>query len=489
MCFGRWDNDNYHLTEPDQTRKINFDLVSYFPGADYNNVRLKDFDLARNHDKALIKIGGEPRMPWRDIHVRMEGPIVNDMSRSFMQYWSFMKNDYNTHEQGAVLGVSKMMNQPGNSNNPMKSFHKMRTMKEKLDKPTPKWDNHELSKKKKSFHKKNNTDMKPLLEDEMENEHDTGVLTKVLEFNPISSRRDGQGGTRDNSKILNLKLTREEEVAANVEHATRALNFSPQTPHTATAKSNREKMFRSVQPARNAKMELENLIQIARDTVSEEENGNAEIEMLVKKNPENQEAFDQNSSIVDDQDDVEEERGVIGKPLLPNAVPIIDKPLVINRESIIDQLKAEVKGEDDKDEFRLRLTKVGASKPNFTHNVQLVRSAGLWSLGLQSKRTENSIQMAYLELIGAAKKFIYIENQFFISSTAGEPIKNKIAEALVLRIRRAIEENQNFLVVVVIPLLPGFEGSVEEKKGAVLRLTLGYQQYTISRGETSVMEE
>lgn len=122
----------------------------------------------------------------------------------------------------------------------------------------------------------------------------------------------------------------------------------------------------------------------------------------------------------------------------------------------------------------------------FSNSVQVVRSAGHWSLGLKPEHIENSIHIAYLELIDKANHFIYIENQFFISGTAGEPVKNKIAQALVLRVRRAIEEGKNFKVVIVIPLLPGFEGGVEEKTGAFTRLTLSYQQKTISKGAMSL---
>lgn len=125
----------------------------------------------------------------------------------------------------------------------------------------------------------------------------------------------------------------------------------------------------------------------------------------------------------------------------------------------------------------------------FSHTVQLVRSAGNWSLGLKQDHSENSIYIAYSELIEKSKHFIYIENQFFISDTAGAPVRNKIAQALLLRIRRAIEEGKSFKVVVVIPLLPGFEGGIEEKSGAFTRLTLSYQQLTISKGATSLFSE
>jgi phospholipase D1/2 len=125
----------------------------------------------------------------------------------------------------------------------------------------------------------------------------------------------------------------------------------------------------------------------------------------------------------------------------------------------------------------------------FSNTVQVLRSAGHWSLGLKSEHTENSIYIAYMELIDKARHFIYIENQFFISDTAGDPIKNKIAQALILRVRRAIEEGKNFKVVIIIPLLPGFEGGVEEKSGTFTRLALNYQQNTISRGANSLYSQ
>ena len=64
---------------------------------------------------------------------------------------------------------------------------------------------------------------------------------------------------------------------------------------------------------------------------------------------------------------------------------------------------------------------------------------GNWSFGCHPSNTEFSIHVAYLQLISQAKNYIYIENQFFISSLADEnTVKNEIAEALFLRIRKAI---------------------------------------------------
>ena len=45
--------------------------------------------------------------------------------------------------------------------------------------------------------------------------------------------------------------------------------------------------------------------------------------------------------------------------------------------------------------------------------VQALRSAAPWSLGLL--KVEHSIYEAYIQLIEQSERWIYIENQFFIS--------------------------------------------------------------------------
>ena len=101
---------------------------------------------------------------------------------------------------------------------------------------------------------------------------------------------------------------------------------------------------------------------------------------------------------------------------------------------------------------------------------EVIRSAGKWSYGLSQQ--EVSIHMAYLALIEQSQHFIYIENQFFISSTAGPPVSNTIAQALVDRIILAHKNNQKFKIIVNMPLLPGFAGEIYEKSAAVLKIQL-----------------
>ncbi|KIW74918.1 hypothetical protein Z517_11689 [Fonsecaea pedrosoi CBS 271.37] len=122
-----------------------------------------------------------------------------------------------------------------------------------------------------------------------------------------------------------------------------------------------------------------------------------------------------------------------------------------------------------------------------TCEVQICRSAGPWSLGTPDK-TEHSIMNAYIKLIEESEHFVYIENQFFISSceTEGATVHNKIGDALVERITRASKNGEAWKAVIIIPLIPGFQNTVEEEGGTSVRLIMQYQYRSICRGESSI---
>jgi len=109
-------------------------------------------------------------------------------------------------------------------------------------------------------------------------------------------------------------------------------------------------------------------------------------------------------------------------------------------------------------------------------------------MGLDQRQTEHSILNAYLDLISKAKKFVYIENQFFVSSVCGKPVANAIAEIIIQRIENAIKTNSEFMVVVVLPLLPGFTGGIDQKDANLMRIQLNWEYRTINRGKNSILE-
>lgn len=123
-----------------------------------------------------------------------------------------------------------------------------------------------------------------------------------------------------------------------------------------------------------------------------------------------------------------------------------------------------------------------------TCEVQILRSAGDWSLGLSRDGTEQSIQNAYVKLIEESDHFVYIENQFFITSTdtLNTRVVNRIGDALVERIIRAHERGEDWQACIVIPLVPGFQNTVKEAEGSSVRLIMQFQYRSICRGPSSI---
>ena len=121
-----------------------------------------------------------------------------------------------------------------------------------------------------------------------------------------------------------------------------------------------------------------------------------------------------------------------------------------------------------------------------TCEVQILRSASTWSIGISE--TEHSIQTAYIRMIEDSEHFVYMENQFFITSTEvyGTKIQNHIGDALVNRIIRAHENDEDWRCIIVIPLMPGFQNTVDEQDGTSVRLILMCQFRSICRGEHSI---
>ncbi|KAL2873983.1 Phospholipase D1 [Colletotrichum sp. CLE4] len=123
-----------------------------------------------------------------------------------------------------------------------------------------------------------------------------------------------------------------------------------------------------------------------------------------------------------------------------------------------------------------------------TCEVQILRSAANWSLGIE--HVECSIQNAYVKMIEDSDHFVYMENQFFITSTEAfnTKIVNRIGDALVERIIRAHENDEDWKACIVIPLMPGFQNTVDEQEGTSVRLILQCQYRSICRGEFSIFE-
>ncbi|CAF3892149.1 unnamed protein product [Adineta steineri] len=113
------------------------------------------------------------------------------------------------------------------------------------------------------------------------------------------------------------------------------------------------------------------------------------------------------------------------------------------------------KSYDDSEDLSVKNWREFLDGKPFKVDAQCVRSSGLWSVG--TKIIESSIQNAYIQMIDAAKHYIYIENQFFITIAQDPTVRNNLSDTLFRRIERAHTLNEKFRVYIVLPLLPGFD--------------------------------
>jgi len=122
-----------------------------------------------------------------------------------------------------------------------------------------------------------------------------------------------------------------------------------------------------------------------------------------------------------------------------------------------------------------------------TCEVQILRSCAWWSIGTPDS-TEHSIMNAYVKMIEQSEHFIYIENQFFVTSceVEGTRIENLIGNALVDRIIRASQKDEAWRAVILIPLMPGFQNTVDSQDGTSIRLIMQCQFRSICRGQSSI---
>ena len=63
-----------------------------FPGQDYNNSRVADFENVQawtGNEQARTELG---RMPWHDVHTMLTGPAVMDIAQFFVERWNFVRD-------------------------------------------------------------------------------------------------------------------------------------------------------------------------------------------------------------------------------------------------------------------------------------------------------------------------------------------------------------------------------------------------------------
>ena len=84
LCWGRYDNNQHPIYE-----EYNKKNIYEFPFIDYSNARITKISNLNNYigeNKLRFKA---PRLPWHDVHARIIGPAVEDISKHFFERWNY----------------------------------------------------------------------------------------------------------------------------------------------------------------------------------------------------------------------------------------------------------------------------------------------------------------------------------------------------------------------------------------------------------------
>jgi phospholipase D1/2 len=89
LCYGRWDEKQHPLSDVHPSGVHN----NIFPGQDFNNNRILDFDGVDDWTSNKLDKLQYGRMPWHDVAMGVIGPAVYDIAEHFALRWNFMKRD------------------------------------------------------------------------------------------------------------------------------------------------------------------------------------------------------------------------------------------------------------------------------------------------------------------------------------------------------------------------------------------------------------
>jgi phospholipase D1/2 len=92
LSYGRWETPEFDVVV-DPSKFVSNDMynpcvVRRRPPSLTEEKIIADFDFAAPYKGLLIDEGCQPRMPWQDVHIKIEGPSVVDIHRNFVRRWN-----------------------------------------------------------------------------------------------------------------------------------------------------------------------------------------------------------------------------------------------------------------------------------------------------------------------------------------------------------------------------------------------------------------
>ena len=469
LCWGRYDLHEHPIYEPPNSEK-----KYYFPFIDYSNARICDFTNVRNYLVESVPRENSLRMPWHDVHTRLIGPVVGDISRHFVERWNHSKFD--ERNESTIIGVNQSAN-IFNRGKIRKSNFKSGGFMDQIIKSVQK----QIDKDVDSIKEENELDIESINSNKVNQESQPNNINQDETISLDIDGNDNPGKEIEikeapifdilNNSLNGLGNPNNQDIGKN--------NINE--PNDKNENASKKKPLFTWKNVVKKQKELSKSINII----------NKDLNELKKEWLQNFKEIDEDhfprpknleSKIIseesNDKKKFERARTVDYYNKFVNTIKNT-KEYFFN-----DVFKAN-------NEIETFISEKYVKKNSPPSNVQVLRSVGEWSLGLKMK--ENSILEAYYQLIENSKHYIYIENQFFISRSFednGKPylVENKIALYIRNRILKACRNKEKFRVYIFIPLLPGFAG--EPEKSGTLQIILKYTYEGICRNNgLSIIEK
>jgi phosphatidylserine/phosphatidylglycerophosphate/cardiolipin synthase-like enzyme len=473
LAFGRWDTAEHRLfdLEDNNLHHVNFPMLDYY------NAYQKDFENVKDFTKPFISRVNQPRMPWHDVAIKLSGEgVVKDFHIHFIKYWNSIVEESSSMYKVILDNVAD-------------NFH---TMNRAI--------NHKLHPDKFSF-KDYETGgcyfVHPTHNDVEENRFRSILENKGI--SKLSIQNNIRNFTHEQTKLMKktardkLEKMKQKKLKKAKGLITIAERFQPKEAET------RLHIF-DIDQAKYLNMEDESkdtsdlYIDRSLTDLDVPDEGPINLAHLRIQGPSAN--LDESASPMKRLEKNHIEKSAIH---VSTSVKRYMNEYFIEEEAESDQSELpllrkqrhiqNLESTEDEDcfvrEIKNKMKSDAISGEGY--RIQALRSESKWSS--KNCKTERSIYNCYIELIYHAQRFIYIENQFLISSNAGNGVSNKIVEALYRRIRRAHKKKEKFKVVIFIPLLPSFEMNLDKKEGSVLLVSLGLQNHTIGQGANSIIQK
>ena len=451
LCYGRWDTNQHAISDahPQDLKAI------VFPGQDYNNARIMDFDDVVHWQNNKLDRKTSSRMGWSDISISLHGPVLQDLTRHFVDRWNFILDEkYAVRKDARYVRLAFPGSVGGTSSRPQSSGVGSSYQQENIE---------------------------PQL---------NPGFGSQSQFLPPPGLNQGHTPNQRNTSRPHSPQPPYQSQAPQSDIYSRqqqGQHYPPPPPgpppsklYVSGSEGGNTIFDHPPQPEHGYSVELQGDVpQNTTYTTNQSGQYYAPPPAQQTRGFDDEGSFDQSYKA---------ERGFGGRSSrygdggrrLKDEVKDIGNMLYGRAEHHLQSAQGKYMGGKSSHQGP-------PPKPLGAMPCQIVRSCTKWSNGTP---TEHSVQNAYIDVIQKSQHFVYIENQFFITATGDsqKPVKNQIGKAIVERILRAARAGQRYKVIVLMPSVPAFAGDLRDDAALGTRAIMEFQYNSINRGGHSIME-